>query len=281
MPADKLSQVASAAAEEEPKTPSPPRTPTPPPAEEPATEETTEETVEGKESKDVSGLFGPGGEEFSFEQQQQQQQQLDNQRHDHEEPAHAEPVKPVAPTKKAYSGPPIEIPTGETGPESAITKALLIGNFEAAVQCCLRLDRVADALILAASGGPELWARTQEAYFARQTHSYARVMSAVVRNDLKELVEHSVLRDWKATLATLCTYTKSTDFPTLSSTLGDRLDQAGDTKAAILCYICAGSIDKAVSIWVRSSNSQKSPYPFLFFLLLPFLFVVFVKLELF
>jgi hypothetical protein len=119
---------------------------------------------------------------------------------------------------------------------------------------------MADALILAASGGPELWARTQEAYFARQTHSYARVMSAVVRNDLRELVDHSVLRDWKATLATLCTYTKSADFPKLCSALGDRLDKANETKAAILCYICAGSIDKTVGIWVRSASAYKSPY---------------------
>lgn len=218
---------------------------------------------------------------FSFEQpptprtaaQQQQQAHAHDHAHDHErhdhhdhdhdhDHAHHDHAHSHAPKKPAYTGPPIEIPTTEPGAESTITKALLIGNFEAAVQCCLRLDRVADALILAASGGPELWARTQEAYFARQTHSYARVMSAVVRNDLRELVDHSVLRDWKATLATLCTYTKSSDFPKLCSALGDRLDKENDAKAAILCYICAGSIDKAVGIWVRSSSSLKSPYPF-------------------
>lgn len=244
-----------------------------------------EEVADNKEAQDAAGLFGSYGGEFeSFAFASQGHDHSHDHAHEHAHDHthenthdHVKQSPRKESSKPVVTGPPIEISTSEPGSESAITKALLIGNFEAAVQCCLRLDRVADALILAAYGGPALWAKTQEAYFARQTHSYAKVMSSIVRGDLEQLVLRASLKDWKAALAALCTYTKSESFPRLCryaayycvifvyaaySVLGDRLDQAGDTKAAILCYICAGSIDKTVGIWVRASNSYRNPYPY-------------------
>ena len=52
--------------------------------------------------------------------------------------------------------------------ESAVKNALLVGNFEAAVECCFRSNNLADALLLASCGGAELWAKTQAEYFARE-----------------------------------------------------------------------------------------------------------------
>ena len=47
--------------------------------------------------------------------------------------------------------------------EQRLNLALLNGNFETAVSCCLEAGRVGDALVLAASGGPELWTRRSTA----------------------------------------------------------------------------------------------------------------------
>ncbi|GMI37690.1 hypothetical protein TeGR_g12838, partial [Tetraparma gracilis] len=45
---------------------------------------------------------------------------------------------------------------------AAVSRALLVGNFEAAVECCFRTGQLADALILSSCGGAELWQKTQE-----------------------------------------------------------------------------------------------------------------------
>lgn len=48
--------------------------------------------------------------------------------------------------------------------DDAVKRAVIAGNFEAAVDCCFRFGRMADALLLAATGGRELFQRTQERY---------------------------------------------------------------------------------------------------------------------
>ena len=51
-------------------------------------------------------------------------------------------------------------------PTAAIKRAVICGEFEGAVDCCFRFGRLADALLLAATGGRELFQRTQERYLA-------------------------------------------------------------------------------------------------------------------
>ena len=71
----------------------------------------------------------------------------------------------------------------------AVKAALLVGNFEAAVECCFRTDNLADALILASCGGAELWAKTQERYFESeaQKRPFLSIVSAIVQNKVSEL----------------------------------------------------------------------------------------------
>ncbi|EGC35441.1 hypothetical protein DICPUDRAFT_152246 [Dictyostelium purpureum] len=152
---------------------------------------------------------------------------------------------------------PIEFPVDEK--EQMITKALLVGDHQAAVDCCLRLGRYSDALILAHSAGQEIWKKTQEAYFEIVKSPFGRVVSCIVKRDFNRLVRTADLSDWKASLAILCTYAAPSDFKNLSGILGDRLiNETKDTKSAILCYICAGDIDKTVNIWTHRSNTNES-----------------------
>ena len=50
-----------------------------------------------------------------------------------------------------------------------------MGNFEAAVDMCLSEDKMAEAILLAIAGGPELLSRTQKRYFQKNNSSLGRV----------------------------------------------------------------------------------------------------------
>jgi len=115
---------------------------------------------------------------------------------------------------------------------------------------------MADALILAAYGGSSLWAKTQAAYFKKNSSPFNRVVSAVVNGQLREIVEQTELSNWKSALAIICTYAKREEFAVLSGLLGDRLLSHGDSKSAILCFICAGNIEKTVQLWTKHSDNS-------------------------
>jgi len=150
----------------------------------------------------------------------------------------------------------IKFDLAEDSPENAIARALIVGNFEAAVDCCLKIGRTADALVLAACGGTELWSKTQDTYLASQRTPFMKLVSSIAKSDLQALVAQTELGSWKGALAVLCTYAKSEEFPILCDFLASRLESAGNTQSAILCYICAGNIDKAVRSWVNSSSEK-------------------------
>ncbi|CAM9628396.1 unnamed protein product, partial [Phaeothamnion confervicola] len=138
--------------------------------------------------------------------------------------------------------------------ETLIKKALLVGNFEAAVQCCLRTGNMADALLLASCGGAELWAKTKAAYFDRETkrRPFLSIVSAIIKSELGRLVQSSDLRQWPETLAIVSTYAQNAEFPALCEALGARLEaEAGDTTSANLCYMCAVNVGKTVDMWVE------------------------------
>jgi len=146
--------------------------------------------------------------------------------------------------------------------ENAVKDALLVGNFEAAVECCFRSGNLADALVLASCGGADLWQKTQAEYFARESkrRPFLTLVSAVVHDQLTDLVAMSDPKKWKETLAVLSTYGKSEEFPLLCAALGDRLEEAKDFANASLCYMCALNLGQAVGYWKfalqKSNNSD-------------------------
>lgn len=70
--------------------------------------------------------------------------------------------------------------------EDTIRRALLVGNFEAAVECCFRSGNLADALLLASCGGAELWTKAQERYFASEApkRPFLSIVGAVIHNQV-------------------------------------------------------------------------------------------------
>lgn len=83
--------------------------------------------------------------------------------------------------------------------EPMIRKAIIVGNFEAAVECCLHAGLLAEALLLAQCGDQALRIKTQAAFFEKQRnkHPFLNVLHAVIKSELLNYVQHSDLSRWK------------------------------------------------------------------------------------
>eukprot|EP01099_Mayorella_cantabrigiensis_P003622 TRINITY_DN2733_c0_g6_i1.p1 TRINITY_DN2733_c0_g6~~TRINITY_DN2733_c0_g6_i1.p1 ORF type:complete len:1122 (-),score=331.65 TRINITY_DN2733_c0_g6_i1:283-3315(-) len=199
----------------------------------------------GSGTNDVSGLFGQSDNSDPF---------LSVLSSKEETPLFSFPSFPSSsepiPTVSDEKHPPLPFTMGN-GTDLAISRALMVGNYEIAVQYCIAAGEMSDALILAACGGPELWAKTQELYLRTQKKPYIRVLSSIVSGNLSSLVEYIELQHWREVLAILCTYCKADEFTSLCSVLANRLARTGDHKAASLCFICAGDLEKSAQYWIE------------------------------
>uniref|UniRef100_A0AAQ4R9Q8 Protein transport protein Sec31A n=1 Tax=Gasterosteus aculeatus aculeatus TaxID=481459 RepID=A0AAQ4R9Q8_GASAC len=136
--------------------------------------------------------------------------------------------------------------------DGLISQALLVGNFEGAVDLCLNGGRYAEAILLSISGGEELLKKTQQHYLSNQKNSISMLISSVVTQNWKDIVQSCELDNWKEALAALLTYAHPEDFARLCDTLGGRLERERTEKRclqACLCYICSGNIEKLVECW--------------------------------
>lgn len=59
--------------------------------------------------------------------------------------------------------------------DSMISQALLVGDYETAVDLCFHGNRVADAIVVAMAGSPLLLEKTQRRYFASSESKITRV----------------------------------------------------------------------------------------------------------
>ncbi|XP_074546252.1 protein transport protein Sec31A isoform X2 [Halichoeres trimaculatus] len=143
--------------------------------------------------------------------------------------------------------------------DGLITQALLTGDFEGAVELCLHDNRMADSIILAIAGGPELLEKTQKKYFSNTHSKITKLISAVVMKDWHDVLKTCDLHNWKEALAAVMTYAKPEEFSSLCDLLGDRLEAAEDAALqaqACLCYICAGNVEKLVLCWSRAQSGH-------------------------
>ncbi|XP_050210185.1 protein transport protein SEC31 homolog B [Mercurialis annua] len=135
--------------------------------------------------------------------------------------------------------------------DDSIQCALVVGDYKGAVAQCIAANKMADALVIAHVGGTSLWESTRDQYLKMSRSPYLKIVSAMVNNDLMNLVNTRPLKYWKETLALLCTFAQNEEWSLLCNSLASRLMTAGNTLAATLCFICAGNIDKTVEIWSR------------------------------
>lgn len=177
---------------------------------------------------------------------------------------------PTIPAKPLKLYPASIVKSQENDIDILITRALLVGDFPTAVKICLGADRIADAVMLAVSGGEELLAETQKEYFKRNTDkkSYTRILHGIMNNDLHDIVLNAEFSGvgYKDILALVWTYAKPDEFGTLLGLLGDRMQSlasgtVGKEKdervfAASLCYLGAGSLQTVVKLWIDAEEKE-------------------------
>ncbi|RMC11602.1 hypothetical protein DUI87_11723 [Hirundo rustica rustica] len=162
----------------------------------------------------------------------------------------------------------LEIPVTQDT-DGLISQALLLGNFEGAVELCMRAERFADAIILAIAGGDKLLKETQKRYFAKQKTNLSvcltglllplQLLSSIVQQNWQDIVCMCDLQSWKEALAILLTYSKHEDYAQLCDMLGARLESEGDaalSNDACLCYISSGNVERLVECWVKNHETS-------------------------
>lgn len=171
------------------------------------------------------------------------------------------PVAPPSPPKSARaSGTPriteerpiVDGPPGEG--EEEIHTALLVGNYDGAVEACLRHGRHADALITASLVGGETWEKARKEYMYAHPRPYMRVVHSVLSGDWASFVAAQPPPAWKQTLAALLTSAPYDQFESLVATLAGKLAGAGIMHAATLCYVCSGDVESAVKMWTKAAG---------------------------
>ncbi|KAG0209185.1 protein transport protein S31 [Mortierella sp. GBA30] len=176
---------------------------------------------------------------------------------------------PTAPAPKPSN--PFQIyPASDTDIDKKITRCIVAGDFDSAVNVCLHDGRLSDALVLAICGGPELLERTQKAYFERRASStpYIRLLQSVVTGDLEDVVRNADLTSWQEIVVILCTFARPDEFGKLCESLGNRLEQLWMGKAqageaaeeirrnTVLCYLAAGNLERVVAIWIKEQEEE-------------------------
>lgn len=154
---------------------------------------------------------------------------------------------------------PYKIRTGDDN-EGLICQALLTGNTESAVELCMESNRMADAIIIASTGGSDLLARTQYRYLKKTPSCLSNIISALVTDDWSAVISQCTTDSWKEALVATLTYCRE-NVPALCERLGDRLqsESGSDSTAiqnAILCYICAGNSERLAESLLAAAQTN-------------------------
>ncbi|KAJ5089751.1 Steroid receptor RNA activator-protein/coat protein complex II Sec31 [Penicillium argentinense] len=175
----------------------------------------------------------------------------------------------LAASKGAQTNNPFQIFNGsESEAEQKITRSLLLGEFEKALDVALQEDRLSDAFMIAICGGQKCIEKAQEYYFSKQDGgpNYMRLLASIVGKNLWDVVHNAELSNWKEVMAALCTFADEKEFPDLCDALGDRLEELvrgtqdkTARKDASFCYLAGSKLEKVVAIWVEElrENEQR------------------------
>ncbi|KAF2190782.1 WD40 repeat-like protein [Zopfia rhizophila CBS 207.26] len=173
----------------------------------------------------------------------------------------------LAASKGAKTNNPFEIYTGsESEVDKKITRALMLGSFDAALDICLKEDRLSDAFMIAICGGEKCIEKAQRAYFKKRADgpNYLRLLASVVGKNLWDVVYNADLKDWKEVMATICTFADQSEFPDLCEALGDRLGESisdetrSFRKDASFCYLAGSKLEKVVVNWAQELQESEA-----------------------
>ncbi len=172
----------------------------------------------------------------------------------------------LAGSKGTKTNNPFQIFTGSESPaDRKITRALILGHFDKALDVALAEERMSDAFMIAICGGDSCIKKAQEAYLAKQSGgpNYLRLLASVVGKNLWDTVHNADLANWKEVMATLCTFADQKEFPDLCEALGDRIEDEIDDLGAItrkdasFCFLAGSKLEKVVAIWIEELKEHE------------------------
>jgi protein transport protein SEC31 len=170
----------------------------------------------------------------------------------------------LASSKVSKTNNPFHIYTGkESESDKKITRALILGKFEEALDVCLEEKRMSDAFMVAICGGDRCIEKAKAAYFKQVSGgpNYLRLLASVSGKTLWDVVYNADLEQWKEVMAAICTYADEKEFPDLCETLGDRLDDASHTADgrgdASFCYLAGSNLPKVITIWLNELQKNE------------------------
>ncbi|XP_055916700.1 protein transport protein Sec31A [Eupeodes corollae] len=145
--------------------------------------------------------------------------------------------------------------------ESLISEAIITGNIEAAVELCFETGRPAEALAIASTAGIEFLTKTQERFLKKRNCNLSNIISALITRDWMDFVSRCSIDSWKKALVAVLKH-GDRKVVNICEKLGDRLlaesSQIEYTKNALLCYICAGNVDKVIEAFHQLKRLEKS-----------------------
>lgn len=147
------------------------------------------------------------------------------------------------------------------GAHDRVTKLVLGGSLEKAVDQLISAGEASDALLVASfANSPELLARAQAALLSAEADEkpYLRAAWAVAGNHVVPLAELAELDAWPHTLRAILA--SQNDIAKTTKVLGDRLLAAGKRDDAVLVYLIGANVSAAASVWLDELPALQRKY---------------------
>ena len=130
--------------------------------------------------------------------------------------------------------------------------AVLIGDWETAVDQCIEANDFGLAFLLATAGGPALYKKAQAAYLKRDGETEFQLLLLIASRRWSDIVKGIPLDQWHKALAVINTYAQGAEeYRSLCEQLGSRLQHDNDGEfrmESIACYMCAGNVDSMIVV---------------------------------
>lgn len=148
--------------------------------------------------------------------------------------------------------------------ERQITQSIILGQYQSAVDACFANNRIVDAFLIAACGGPELVAATQQRYFEQSSQTpYLRIVAGIIKGDLEDVVENADIENWTEIFGLICFHDRNTiSFYRHCHTLGERMLQASVIHGredfvfgGLLCLAASGDSASAIRVLLQMEKS--------------------------
>ena len=137
----------------------------------------------------------------------------------------------------------------DEGLEKLIRENIILGNLEAAIDCALVCGRTAEALIIAAQGGPELFNITQEAVLSSSKDKFLKnMLLPLLSKNVSSIIDISDVAKWREVLSIMIINNSK---PALVAQFAEKLEQAGLAEAAEACYLYSGNSERVIESWVK------------------------------